>query len=98
MPDETPGHAKRLDGAERISGWRRAGPWRSGRAYSRVCGAATAFRPVAFRRATGTPSHVRVARRQDPRFRKVRPSTSSGRTRMVLAGGALVASDDGVDG
>src|SRR5206468_1883933 len=37
-------------------GWRRAGPWRSGRAYSRVYGAATAK----------GHEHVRVARRQDP--------------------------------
>ena len=37
-------------------GWRRVGPWRSGRACSRVCGAATAKRP----------EHVRVTRRQDP--------------------------------
>src|SRR6266496_3945641 len=40
------------------SGWRRMGPGRSGRAYSRVCGAAT---------AKGS-EHVRVMRRQDPRL------------------------------
>ena len=44
------------------SGWRRMGPGRSGRAYSRVCGAAT---------AKGS-EHVRVMRRQDPRQRKNR--------------------------
>src|SRR6266571_7898083 len=38
------------------SGWCRAGPWRSGMAYSRVIGAAT---------AKGS-EHVRVVRRQDP--------------------------------
>ena len=37
-------------------GWCRMGPWRSGRAYSRVCGAAT---------AKGS-EHVRVMRRQVP--------------------------------
>src|SRR6266568_9582204 len=37
-------------------GWRRAGPWRSGMACSRVCGAATAK----------GHEHVRVTRRQDP--------------------------------
>src|SRR5437667_8325374 len=42
------------------SGWRRMGPWRSGRTYSRVCGAAT---------AKGS-EHVRVIRRQDPRWRE----------------------------
>src|SRR6059036_273967 len=44
-------------------------------AYSRVCGASTAKRPAALgyagagpaQRATGSPSHVRAARRQDPR-------------------------------
>src|SRR3989442_6375379 len=41
-----------------LSGWCRAGPWRSGMAYSRVIGAAT---------AKGS-EHVRVARRQDPPF------------------------------
>src|SRR2546428_4765878 len=37
-------------------GWRRMGPGRSGRTYSRVCGAAT---------AKGS-EHVRATRRQDP--------------------------------
>jgi Domain of unknown function (DUF4288) len=40
------------------SGWRRMGPGRSGRVYSRVCGAAT---------AKGS-EHVRVMRRQDPPY------------------------------
>src|SRR2546425_11480118 len=39
-----------------LLGWCRMGPWRSGRAYSRVFGAAT---------AKGS-EHVRVMRRQDP--------------------------------
>ncbi len=43
-----------------MSGWRRAGPWRSGVHYSQVCGAATAK----------ADEHVRVARRQDPRIKK----------------------------
>src|SRR2546427_9784873 len=45
------------------------------RAYSRVCGASTAKRPAALgyagagpaQRATGAPSHVRAAGRQDPK-------------------------------
>ena len=45
-----------VQGWRRRSGWRRMGPGRSGRAYSRVCGAAT---------AKGS-EHARVMRRQDP--------------------------------
>src|SRR2546425_12913437 len=52
-----------LSAQNNLSGWRRVGPWRSGRAYSRVCGAAT---------AKGS-EHVRVMRRQAPLF--VKPLT-----------------------
>src|SRR5438093_1379719 len=58
--NDKPNRRKCLALPRYLRGWRRMGPGRSGRAYSRVCGAAT---------AKGS-EHVRVIQRQDPRLPK----------------------------
>ena len=62
-------------------------------AYSRVCGAATAKRPAALgyagagpaQGATGAPSHVRAAGRQDPKAASEDPSQAVLTNKKILS-------------
>src|SRR5207245_49393 len=94
---------RRYRGPWLVSGWRRVGPWRSGRRRSRVCGAATAFRPVAIERVTphGRPE---AAQGVQPGLRGCDGETPScaglcgGRTRSKSNGFPVVRQGDSATG